>query len=438
MSNEIKEKEEYEKYARDHRKELDAQEVKLGDVVTVLIGHFAGEKGVIVGMIACDKSDFADPYYEIEMECDVPEEFRVRKTLIGQSRVIGGVEKRYLKVIGNRAPKQPSMEIKQGDKVRVREDAPRLCTDGWSCNWLDCDVYVTKIDGDAAEVKKICDDDEWYYLNIPLKYLVKVDAEAKEARFKVGDKVVRKNVSTVRTIISIDYVDDDEDPTYYYNTVDSQGNNPMDFLESELILYAESTSKYKKGDRVKICSKNAARFGCVGTILEVHDNGTVDVDFNDYYVGGHLYSVDFIEPYTEPTAPKIKIGDRVRNVKSDLCGIALKIEHGIVEVGIPYDKERHYWNTDIVELFEPTEQTEAEKTFDDQIRDVLNGKKHQDFGYPMQTAMINLNINDWDAYAADLAKEVVLKVANKFNDPEQAAEYAVKVAKAVVEGLKRK
>lgn len=119
MSDEIKEKEEYEKYARDHRKELDAQEVRLGDIVTVLVGHFAGEKGVIVGIIACDKSDYADPYYEIEMECDVPEEFRVRKTLIGRSRVIGGVEKRYLKVIGNRAPKQPSMEIMQGDTVRV-------------------------------------------------------------------------------------------------------------------------------------------------------------------------------------------------------------------------------------------------------------------------------------------------------------------------------
>ena len=44
----------------------------------------------------------------------------------------------------------------------------------------------------------------------------------------------------------------------------------------------------------------------------------------------------------------------------------------------------------------------------------------------------------WDAYAANLAKEVALKVANKYNGPEQAAEYAVKVAKAVVEGLKNK
>lgn len=45
---------------------------------------------------------------------------------------------------------------------------------------------------------------------------------------------------------------------------------------------------------------------------------------------------------------------------------------------------------------------------------------------------------DWEKYTADLAKEIALKVANKYNGPEQAAEYAVKVAKAVVEGLKRK
>lgn len=43
-----------------------------------------------------------------------------------------------------------------------------------------------------------------------------------------------------------------------------------------------------------------------------------------------------------------------------------------------------------------------------------------------------------DLYKRDLAKEVALKVANKYNDPEQAAKYAVSVAKAVVEGLKRK
>lgn len=45
---------------------------------------------------------------------------------------------------------------------------------------------------------------------------------------------------------------------------------------------------------------------------------------------------------------------------------------------------------------------------------------------------------DWQRYEAALAKEVALKVANKYTDPKEVAEYAVSVAKAVVEGLKRK
>lgn len=43
---------------------------------------------------------------------------------------------------------------------------------------------------------------------------------------------------------------------------------------------------------------------------------------------------------------------------------------------------------------------------------------------------------DWQRYEADLAKELALKVANKFNDPKEAAEYAVSVAKSVVKNLK--
>lgn len=333
------------------------------------------------------------------------------------------------------------MEIKQGDKVRVSEKTPiEYNPQGEYAPLCVINSVVRCVVNDYAMCEPIWDDGaiQTPFL-IPTKYLVKVDAEAKEPKFKVGDKVVRKNVSTVRTIISIDYVDDDEDPTYYYNTVDSQGNNPMDFLESELILYTESTSKYKKGDRVKICSKNAERFGCVGTILEVHDNGTVDVDFNDYYVGGHLYSVDFIEPYTEPTAPKFKVGDRVRNVKGDLCGIALSIEHGIVEVGIPYDKGKHYWNTDIVELIEPTKQTHQRATIisegDIHSLDETPTNKIGSIKIPVE---VDLTDSYWDAYAADLAKEIAVKVANKFNDPKETAEYAVLVAMAVVEGLKRK
>lgn len=421
MSNEIKEKEEYEKYARDHRKELDAQEVKIGDVVKVLVGQFAGETGIVIGIIACDKSDYTDPYYEIALNCEVPEKYKCRKTLMTPNNVIGGLSAHEFEVIGNRAPKQPSMEIKQGDRVRVSKDAPKMYISGHCRFFYGVESVVEEIEDGNAIIRRD-DGSVNKALAIPCKYLVKVDAEAKEAKFKVGDKVVRKNVSTVRTIISIDYVDDDEAPAYYYNTVDSQGNNPMDFLESELILYTESTPKYKKGDRVKICSKNAGRFGCVGTILEVHDNGTVVVDFNDYYVGGHLYSVDFIEPYTEPTAPTIKAGDRVRNIESGLIGVVDKIVYGNIAWVNGVDGKRYHWKSDGLELIEPTEQTEAEKP-------------NHTIKIPVE---VDLSDGYWDAYAADLAKEVALKVANKYNDPKQAADYAVSVAKAVVEGLKRK
>lgn len=332
------------------------------------------------------------------------------------------------------------MEIKQGDKVRVSKDAPRIYTPDWVDAMFDLVLKVTEVEDGNAMVKFAKRTQYRTVLTaIPCKYLVKVDAEAKEAKFKVGDKVVRKNASTVRTIISIDYVDDDEDPTYYYNTVDSQGNNPMDFLESELILYIESTPKYKKGDRVKICSKNADRFGFVGTILEVHDNGTVDVDFNDYYVGGHLYNVDFIEPYIEPSAPKIKIGDRVRcknplrlanSTDNDFIGIVTDAvtdgENGWFNVRMNNGATFQTYHESDLELIYPTEQTEAEKK--------------PNIGSIKIPVEVDLTDGYWDAYAAYLAKEIVLKTVNSASDrrPMAIAEYATDIAKAVVEGLKRK
>lgn len=73
---------------------------------------------------------------------------------------------------------------------------------------------------------------------------------------------------------------------------------------------------------------------------------------------------------------------------------------------------------------EPTEQTEAQKK--------------PNVGSITIPVKVDLDEAFWDAYAADLAKDIAVKVANKFNYPEEVAEYAVKVAKAVAEGLKRK
>lgn len=240
-----------------------------------------------------------------------------------------------------------SNEIKVGDKVRVREDAPKIFLLGW----YGFIGNVVDIEDSCAKIE--CND---CTLAIPTKYLVKVDAEAKDVKFKVGDKVIFIPTGKVKVVSRIN-------ANSQYAITEPNGQSPLCVRETELA------------------------------------------------------------PYIESNAPKFKVGDRVRNVKSDLCGIALSIEHGIVEVGIPYDKEKRYWNTDIVELFEPTEQTDAEKP---------------DVGSIKIPVEVDLTDSYWDAYAADLAKEVALKVANKFNDPKEAADYAVSVAKAVVEGLKRK
>lgn len=223
-----------------------------------------------------------------------------------------------------------NMEIKQGDMVRVSKDAPKVYQKGSIFDYAEHQSNVHEIDGDAAIIGLDIEDSPIYSapIAIPTKYLVKVDAEAKEA-------------------------------------------------------------KYRKDDKVCI-NKSSLKHGLRGEILTIIG---ADVSDRTYYVQSRCMRSpiwlreDEISPYVEPT-----------------------------------------------------EQTEVEKSFEDQLRDVLNGVEHQDYGHPIQAAMISLDINYWDAYAAELAKEVVLKTVNSASDrrPSAIAEYAVSVAKAVVEGLKRK
>lgn len=249
-----------------------------------------------------------------------------------------------------------NMEIKQGDKVRVSKDAPRMYIYPDSPGDRGCECIVKDTDGDNAYIEP----KELGYFPftsvIPCKYLVKVDAEAKEAKFKVND--------IVRTVFN------------------------------------ETTH-----------------------ITSVLENG------NYYLYGmGNEYpedSLTLIRSYAEPTTPKVKVGDRVRNIESGLIGVVDKIVYENIPWVNGVDGKRYHWKSDELELIKPTEQTEAEKT----------KTKGDTLTFPIA---FDLTDSYWDAYTADLAKEVALKVANKFNDPEQAAEYAVSVAKAVVEGLKRK
>lgn len=196
-------KEGLEKYARENRKRLDSQEVKIGDVVKVLVGQFAGETGIVIGIIACDESDYTDPYYEIALNCEVPEKYKCRKTLITPNNVAGGFAAHDFEVIGNRAPKQPSMAIKQGDTVRVSKDAPEMYIYPDSPGNRDCECIVKDTDGDNAYIEP----KELGYFPftsiIPTKYLVKVDAEAKEPKFKVGDRVRHMKVGQTWKVTAI-------------------------------------------------------------------------------------------------------------------------------------------------------------------------------------------------------------------------------------------
>lgn len=91
---------------------------------------------------------------------------------------------------------------------------------------------------------------------------------------------------------------------------------------------AKAEPKIKIGYHVRVCNKNAARYGRIGTVIAIYANNTADVDFGDGYVGGHLYNLDFLEPYTEPTesahednfASKPK-SDNMEEKELDLCEI---------------------------------------------------------------------------------------------------------------------
>lgn len=93
-------------------------DVKLGDEVKMFKGLFAGETGTIVGIMACG-NDYTDPYYEVDMNCEVPDKYKCRKTLITPNNVIGGVSANEFEVM----VKEPSDNKPTGGVKAVLSDA---------------------------------------------------------------------------------------------------------------------------------------------------------------------------------------------------------------------------------------------------------------------------------------------------------------------------
>lgn len=231
-----------------------------------------------------------------------------------------------------------SNEIKQGDKVRVSKDAPEMYLRGQGYFFIEDDCQVDMVEDDNAVITN-----GPRIIAIPTKYLVKVDAEAKEAKYHKGDRIKFKNIYELQKV---------KDKSFRWMLVE-------------------------------FASKEA-------TITAVEDNGFYRVDI-DQSIGG--INDDMIECKVEPTEQTEAEEDaRIRQMEAEL---------------------------------------------DEFRKEELDRVLHPEKYYTYEVTIDNLTMN-WPRYEADLAKEVALKVANKFNTPHEAAEYAVSVAKAVVEGLKRK
>lgn len=182
----------------------------------------------------------------------------------------------------------------------------------------------------------------------------------------------------------------------------------------------------KQGDTVRV-SKDAPKIYAKGWLHDWCNTDSIvkEVDNEDAVIAPITRANDelaipckYIVKVDGEYRPKFKKGDKVRLKK---VYTVVSVDDGQVFI----DSAGNHIDEDCLELYiEPTEQTEAEKK--------------PNVGSIKIPVEVELSDSYWGAYAADLAKEVAVKIANKYNDPEQAAEYAVSVAKAVAEGLKRK
>lgn len=255
------------------------------------------------------------------------------------------------------------MEIKVGDKVRIADNVPEIYTQTIFSVHIPMDMEVEEVQDGSARITPILSGAcglSFEYI-IPTKYLTKVNAEAKEPKFKAGE-IVRYRYDGKLYIVEC------KTGEYYYALRQVGGDVMMhDVFESDLELVTEPKQEIKVGDVIDTPKgKGKVTMVADGYVLAQGDNG------------------EWLQMIT-----------------------------------IPIDKD---------------------KEFEDNIRKVLNGTDEFPMGGHIPTSIIQTGEMDWDVYAAGLAKEIALKITNKKmdNTPLDVANYAVSVAKAVVENLKKK
>lgn len=333
-----------------------SNEIKLGDIVVFKTGNRAFE--VIGKYILSD-----DRLWRVDAitENDPPTPDRNRKYRlvavdcpnvmldeIPEIYVESYSEKleRELEEQRKEALKMKRNEIKLGDKIRVSKDIPQFYLEYNSYRMFEIEHRV--VDVNMEDGFALLDSIPPKFTTIlPTKYLVKVDAEAKEAKFKVGDKV-------------------------------------------------------------KVNLPRSIRHNTIGTVVFAYAScNAVNVDFGDD--NEPIYcDCDCLELYTEPTEQaEAKTKPKGETLTFPIC----------------------------FDLLDELESCDSLVSIRERMRKAL--KEVEAHNKPRYVPKIMFNTEFWVKYEADLAKEVVLKAVNKFNDPKEAAEYAVSVAEAVVEGLKR-
>lgn len=234
--------------------------------------------------------------------------------------------------------------------------------------------YVVAFDGCVA-IKNECE--------LEYSEKEKVDAEAKEAEIKVGDIIdTPKGKGRVRMAVGGCYsvqLDNGEWYVHMEETISSPNKESKE-------------PKFKVGDKVRVCDPNLSCYGFVGNITKVED-GLIFVT--------NGYGIDFTAK--EECLERVQTSEQIEADADDTaehCDIPDLSELDSIKV-------REFIKT---HPFELASLEYDRKVFEDMY---------------------------WRDYEADLAKEVALQVVHNFGDPKEAAEYAVNLAKAVVEGLKR-
>ena len=164
------------------------QEINLGDAVKVLDGLFKDKTGVVVGKIAVG-NDFDDPYYEVEMQCEVPDKYKCRKTLIGSNNVIAGVSAEELEVVCPRNSQQSQRLIPKDYINQLYALQEKLTT--LECECLRFTEWVINFTRDCRSVAVHFDNE---YLTLAAQKMV-VNLRPKTAEEKEAEKRVLRDAA---------------------------------------------------------------------------------------------------------------------------------------------------------------------------------------------------------------------------------------------------